>query len=140
MLIIYGWGRKTTKDYGPAYMVKCGNCRNDTFYNLVRIRKWFTLFYIPVIPYSSEYYLVCHHCSAIYQPHASGIENAKKLVQITASYLDGKMTKDEYNILLNDPHSASKTYNPDNSWECPKCKGSNKNDSYKCSYCGYNVV
>lgn len=38
MFIIYGWGKKTVKNYGSTLQINCGNCNNDGHLNLVRVR------------------------------------------------------------------------------------------------------
>ena len=62
-MIIFGWGKVTNKKYGPTMVTKCPNCHNETWLQLYMYRKWFTLFFIPVIPYSTNHLLLCEVCS-----------------------------------------------------------------------------
>lgn len=62
-MIIFGWGRKTIKKYGPVGVYLCPNCHNNSAFMLVRVTTWFTLFFIPLIPYSPEHLLLCSICS-----------------------------------------------------------------------------
>ncbi len=139
-LLIWRCGEKTAKDCGPAYSVKCGNCKIDTYYHLTRVKTWITWFRLPVIPYLTEYFFTCHDCKAEYRLDKDGIRDAKRMVKRTALYLKGEITKEEYSALMSKPESAGNICNPDNSWECPNCKRDNRNSSYKCSHCGYSVV
>lgn len=62
MFIIYGFGKTTTKDFGTLQTAPCTNCNNQVKKQLVRVRTWFTLFFIPVIPYRTQYFLICPIC------------------------------------------------------------------------------
>jgi hypothetical protein len=62
-MIIFGWGRRTVKKYGPIGVYLCPNCHNNSVFLLVKVTRWFTLFFIPLIPYSPEYLLLCSICS-----------------------------------------------------------------------------
>ena len=60
MFIIWGWGFKTTKVFG-ARNERCFICTGTSF-SYVRVITWFTLFFIPLIPYSFKYIKVCNQC------------------------------------------------------------------------------
>src|SRR5450759_4623672 len=63
MFFIFGWGR-TTKDvlgWTPPRM--CGVCHNKRPWVVARIRHWFSVFFIPLIPYDSRYVAMCPVCS-----------------------------------------------------------------------------
>jgi hypothetical protein len=40
----------------------CGRCNNHTARQIVKLTTWLTLFFIPIIPYSRRYLLVCPIC------------------------------------------------------------------------------
>lgn len=40
----------------------CPRCHNTAPYVVHQLRTWFTLFFIPVIPYSTKYLLSCTIC------------------------------------------------------------------------------
>lgn len=62
-LILIGFGKKTRKELRQtAFVQRCVWCSVETVYQLVRVRTWFTYFFIPVIPYSREYQFVCPEC------------------------------------------------------------------------------
>jgi hypothetical protein len=62
-MIIFGFGRRSRKDRGAAVPVTCPRCNNETTYRWVSTTTWFTLFFVPVVPYSNKHYLVCPVCS-----------------------------------------------------------------------------
>ena len=61
MIILFGWGHTTTQNYGQFRSAPCNICRHEE-YSLLRIRTWFTLFFIPVIPYSAKRLVLCGKC------------------------------------------------------------------------------
>jgi hypothetical protein len=63
MFIIFGWGRQTLKNYGQIYNVRCDCCNAIEQFYLYAKRTWVNLFFIPVIPYKTEYMIVCPACS-----------------------------------------------------------------------------
>src|SRR5689334_23211283 len=62
-LIIFGFGRRTNKNMGQRGPFECQNCHNLTYFTLMEQRVWFTLFFIPVIPYETRRFLLCGICS-----------------------------------------------------------------------------
>lgn len=101
MFLIYGWGHTTTKDYGPTVPTTCRNCHNQGYWHLVHVRVWFTLFFIPAIPYRSNYYLLCQVCSRGVELNGDQIAKAKEIGQATTAYLNKAMTQEAYLAVLN---------------------------------------
>lgn len=53
---LVGFGKVTVKDLGETGLEQqCVWCSARVFYHLILTRTWFTYFFIPVIPYRSEY-------------------------------------------------------------------------------------
>lgn len=102
MFFLFGWGRRTRKDFGPALPLKCGNCNNSGFHRLLHVRTWFTLFFAPVIPYESHHYLLCDVCSRGFELHGPQIAKAKQMSQATAAYLSKQTTEEQYRMALNE--------------------------------------
>jgi hypothetical protein len=63
MFIIFGWGRRTIRTLGNAASRLCPNCHNESQWVVVQVRRWFTLFFIPVIPYQTMHLALCPVCS-----------------------------------------------------------------------------
>ncbi|GAA0721199.1 hypothetical protein GCM10008905_11380 [Clostridium malenominatum] len=91
-MIIYGWGRKTVKNYGEKGTYRCNNCNNTSNWRLVRVSTWFTLFFIPIIPYSRKFALTCPVCG---------------------SYIE--VPKEEFKSLLNEEGISVERYSRDDS-------------------------
>lgn len=60
-MLIFGWGRKT-RNVEATLAQDCDRCGRTEMFRLERIRTWFTLFFIPVIPYETQYWLLCSEC------------------------------------------------------------------------------
>ena len=57
------WGLRTfRKIYGRIGRYQCANCHNQAPWYLLRAAKWFTLFFIPIVPLKFEYYFFCSVC------------------------------------------------------------------------------
>jgi Fe2+ or Zn2+ uptake regulation protein len=100
MFIIFGWGHQTIKQYGATLPIKCPNCNNSVFLHLVQTRTWFTLFFIPVIPYESKHYLLCEICGQGIELNGEEIDRAKELNQATSSFLSKEISEDQYKVAL----------------------------------------
>ena len=87
MIILFGWGRTTTKNYGQFRYAPCNICKHEE-YSLIRIRTWFTLFFIPIIPYGAKRLVLCDKCGNGYdisaQPQET--EEIKQRIQDAQDY------------------------------------------------------
>ena len=75
MFIIWGF-TKRTKQLGFVGYYHCSRCNNDGNWQLMKIVSWFTIFFIPVIPYHTEYYVycpVCHSATKVSKQEANEI-------------------------------------------------------------------
>lgn len=100
MFFLFGWGRQSRKNYGPTLPLKCPNCHNDVFLHLLHSRTWFSLFFVPVLPYDSEYWLLCNICSRGFQLHGHQVSLAKQMNQATISFLNGGISKEQYSSTI----------------------------------------
>lgn len=63
-MIIWGWGKVTKSWKGGVFQKQCGYCNQMLVWRLCVKRTWFTLFFIPVIPYKTEYCIECPNCGS----------------------------------------------------------------------------
>ncbi len=76
MFIIFGNSRRT-KPFNVFMQDVCGQCHNPNNMQLVEISDWGTLFFIPIIKVTKQYFFVCPRCGAVCKvPKAE----AKKLI------------------------------------------------------------
>jgi hypothetical protein len=71
-MIIFGFGKQTVKEYGDVQGPVCERRGHSEPSRLLRARTRFTLYFIPIIPYRTEYLLVCPVC------HGAAAEKDKK--------------------------------------------------------------
>ncbi len=152
VFIIFGWGRQTRRDWGPTCALSCPNCSNDKFWHLLSLTRWFTLFFIPVIPYSFKNYLVCPVCSEALELNRAQTERAKRLNGTTTSFLNDEMTEEQYLSALDavDLFEERKAIEPPPpkkiSLNCPHCDAKySVGEQYagkqgRCKKCGGLIV
>jgi hypothetical protein len=100
MFFIFGWGHQKIKSYGPTVKRLCNNCNNEVFWELVNYGKWFTLFFIPIIPYKESRYLICPICNhGILLPYTQYIE-VRPLADANKLLTEGKVTEERYYELV----------------------------------------
>ncbi len=63
MILFFGFGHQTHKDIGPLNEELCPHCRQTHFRKLCKTKSWVTLFFVPTIPYKTEWVSRCTHCS-----------------------------------------------------------------------------
>ena len=95
-MIVFGWGRRTRKDNGPAVLVTCSRCSNPAAYRWISTKTWFSLFFVPLIPYSSKHFLVCPICSNSRVLSAQDVQHVTALIPHTAQALAGEGDPDAY--------------------------------------------
>jgi len=61
-MIIFGF--RTTAKVVAALFLTCGRCRSVAAQRLVHRRRWFTLFFVPIFPFSSSYVMTCACCGS----------------------------------------------------------------------------
>lgn len=63
-LTIIGFGKTTSDDLGETGQEQqCVWCFVNVYYHLILVRTWFTYYFIRLIPYHSEYQIVCPACA-----------------------------------------------------------------------------
>lgn len=62
MFLLFGFGKRTYQRLGSAGMRVCPICRNRAEWAYFRVRKWFTLFFVPIFPYKTQDVTICPVC------------------------------------------------------------------------------
>jgi len=62
MFVLFGWGKKTVKDFHVNQVIHCNHCNNTKPWQYKKVTSWVTLFFIPVIPYQIQHIRVCPIC------------------------------------------------------------------------------
>ena len=96
MFVLFGFGRRRVHDKGPVIACTCPRCHNEVTLALMHVTTWFTLFFIPVLPYSRKQFLSCPIC-AWSLPVTTAMEPAlDEMATITRTWRDGGMDNADY--------------------------------------------
>jgi hypothetical protein len=95
-VVIFGFGKARTNDLGPAYPTTCPHYINLVSMHYVKRRKWFSLFFVPVVPYTASHRLECPVCSRGSELTSEQAKAAKELCASHAALVSGAITTDEY--------------------------------------------
>ncbi len=96
MFFIFGWNHRTTQNHGAAYSNTCPHCKNEVDWQLIQITHWFTFFFIPIFPTDNDYFLTCPICSHGKQVFKEQIIELKKMIELTNSFREGKITEENW--------------------------------------------
>jgi hypothetical protein len=95
-VIIFGWGRRTFHHAGPVLYQRCPHCSNSGWFHLVVVRRWLTLFFMPVIPYERQHMLICPVCNRGVHLAGAELQRARSLNQLAVQYTSQAISGDEY--------------------------------------------
>ena len=74
------WGRKGVVNVVSSGKFQCPMCNLQRAYELKEIRKYFTLFWIPLFPYGESIeYLECQCCKTAFDPQFFDINREKNV-------------------------------------------------------------
>jgi len=145
-MFIFGWGFQTIKQIGVVFKNLCNHCHNDEYWILTRTITWFTFFFIPVIPYSFQYFLSCPICKYGLTLNDKQIGELKPIAEINQLLVNGQITQDEHQFRmkqLEDPslqRIEAKTVKPkalnDGDKELVYCEKCGNQIIKKIKYCG----
>ena len=95
-MVIFGFGRDQSDDQGEVAPGVCPNCHNQVFLHHVRSKKHVSLYFVPVVPYGTEDYLVCPICSRGLQLSSSQLPYVRSLSGATASFRRRRLPEAQY--------------------------------------------
>ena len=96
MVVIFGFGAGSPDDQGEVAPCVCPNCHNQVFLHHVRSKKSVRLYFVPVVPYGTEDYLVCPVCSRGLQVSDAQLRHVRSMSAATASFRAGRLSQDRY--------------------------------------------
>jgi uncharacterized protein YbaR (Trm112 family) len=93
MVVIFGFGAGSPEDLGEIAPCVCPNCHNQVFLHHVRSKKSVRLYFVPVVPYGTNDYLVCPVCSRGLQLSRAQLRYLPAMSGATASFRAGRLTQ-----------------------------------------------
>jgi uncharacterized protein YbaR (Trm112 family) len=95
-VVIFGFGPGKSEDLGEVALCACPNCHNQVFLHHVRSKKSVRLYFVPVVPYGTDDYLVCPVCSRGLQVKHAQLPYLRSMSDATASLRAGRLTQAAY--------------------------------------------
>jgi hypothetical protein len=96
MVVIFGFGPGSPDDQGEVAPCVCPNCHNQVFLHHVRSKKSVRLYFVPVVPYGTDDYLVCPVCSRGLQVSSAQLRHVRPMSSATASFRAGRLPQAQY--------------------------------------------
>jgi zinc ribbon protein len=96
MVVIFGFGPGKQEDLGEAVQVVCPNCHNQVMMHHVRSKKTVRLYFVPVVPYGTDDYLVCPVCSRGMQLSQAQVPHVASVKRATAAFRAGRLSEADY--------------------------------------------
>ena len=96
MVVIFGFGAGSPEDQGEVAPYVCPNCHNQVFLHHVRSKKSVRLYFVPVVPYGTDDYLVCPVCSRGLQLSDVQLRHVRPMSSATASFRAGRLPQARY--------------------------------------------
>lgn len=87
--------RRTVKDVGPVGTQTCSHCHNETVWRLSTVTSWITLFFIPVIPYSTKHFASCPICGMSTSLSGARLEQVSAVARIGRARELGQMSAEQ---------------------------------------------
>jgi hypothetical protein len=113
MFFIFGWNHQESTSYGPVEQHQCENCHNTEYWHLDKISKYFTLFFIPIIPYDSDNWFHCPICKYGIKLDKDEFQNYKSIAEINSAFLEKKISDEDRIKQLEEVHSIIDKKNED---------------------------
>ena len=89
-MIVFGWGGGRPKDHGPAVPRPCPSCGRSGHLHYFTVTKWFRLYLIPLIPYSTKHFLACSSCTAASELTAAERRQVQRLMSTDRSLVSDR--------------------------------------------------
>jgi hypothetical protein len=96
MVVIFGFGPGSPEDQGEVAPCVCPNCHNQVFLHHVRSKKSVRLYFVPVVPYGTDDYLVCPVCSRGLQVSGAQLGQVHSMASATALFRAGRLPQAGY--------------------------------------------
>ena len=93
-MIIFGI-KTRNKDYGKAYQIECPRCTNQVLFHGYKERKWFHIFWVPLIPWFATRGFVCPVCSHLVETDRGGLKLAQSAAETVQLYSDEQASERE---------------------------------------------
>jgi len=103
MFFVFGWGHTTHQNISNVMGVRCPNCNNLAMWHAFCRTTWFTLFFVPVIPYKKYYFLHCGVCDRGVELSRDEFSKSQILANLHTDYVENKrLSREQYQTAFNE--------------------------------------
>jgi hypothetical protein len=95
MLLIFGM-RNRAHQHGPCVAASCPRCHNEVVLAYLVVTRWFTLFFVPLIPFGKRRMLICPICSWQREVPKESEHLALEMIGITSQWKAQQLGDAEY--------------------------------------------
>jgi uncharacterized protein YbaR (Trm112 family) len=96
MVLLFGFGPGEAKDLGEVAPVTCPNCHNNVLLHHLQSKKSVRLYFVPVVPYGTDEYLLCPICNRGLQLKDGQQAAVGAMQAATAAFRAGRTTPEAY--------------------------------------------
>ncbi len=84
---------------------KCVNCKENEYYSIYETSRLFNVLSIPLVQCDTVYYFSCPECNYGFKLEPEEFRLLEKIALVNMKYLEGSITKTEYESKLRDIQS-----------------------------------
>ncbi|NEN23302.1 hypothetical protein G3O08_07300 [Cryomorpha ignava] len=96
MIFIFDWGHETRKVIGPLSQDDLYIKAPSGFVDLVYIKSWFRVFFIPTIPTATRYFLIVAENNQRREISKADFEKLKPLAELNVLVVNDDISEEEY--------------------------------------------
>ena len=96
MIFIFGFNHQINFNAGPLAEETCTKCNVRDFWNLEKTTFWFTVFFIPLIPYKTSYFKRCTSCNFQLPLEKEEYNGHQPFARLNLQVIHGKISEEEY--------------------------------------------
>ena len=95
-MLIFGFGPGKAQDLGEVAPTVCPFCHNSVFLHFIRSKKSVRLYFVPVVPYGTDEYLLCPICTRGLQLSNEQSPSVGAMQGTTAAFRQGRLAEPDY--------------------------------------------
>jgi hypothetical protein len=96
VVLLFGFGPGKAEDLGEVAPIVCPNCHNEVFLHYVRSKKSVRLYFVPVVPYGTDEYLLCPVCTRGVAVSAEQHAAVGTMIGTTRAFREGRVAEPTY--------------------------------------------
>lgn len=95
MVIVFST-KGTEKELGKTLYKSCKHCNNVCWYDLTKITRWFSLFFVSLVPYQKRYFFTCELCGWGFEVKGDCLDTLKRINGKAKAWEAGEISESEY--------------------------------------------